>query len=556
MLGFYAPAARPLADRPDRVVRLRGRGFLASHMLFVQARAQLFAAGGHSRPGAAVLAGASAIQANWDFRVYAATRDFTSRPSDTPGQRLFAGTLRVPLSFRRSILGGRQVFRLTQGYGELVLDNTDGGYDYLVAGYALDGRPVTLKLGDPAGGYDGFATIFDGTAAGFTVSRRELRVRLRDRAYLLATPVCAATYPGGGGVDGTDAVKGKRIPRTLGHCLHVRPALIDPAYGLLQVNDGPVAEIYRLFDRLREKPFDQDYATPADLLAASIPSDHFATCNAAGLARTTDIDGTITCHVKGDKTGGVYVDTTAGIVRRLVTAPGLLRDPAQLATGSFDQLDADQPAEVGIAFALDDDTEVGAAVERLMEPIGGWPAFRRTGLFEVRRFARPGGTPAAFYDELDVLEIDQVRRPRAIDPPPWRVRMGYARFWTTQTSDIAAAVSDADRQRAAQARLIAESAPDPAIKQNHPNAQDPEPLEGFFLSAAAAQAEADRQFALWKDHPPIYRIRLKTQPYSRELGDVIALRYPRWDLGQGRLLAIVGADDDGERSEVEIEAIG
>jgi hypothetical protein len=125
--------------------------------------------------GRAHLTGRATVRANWDFRVFAATDDYITAPSDALSSRQFLGTLTQPLRFERSILGSR-IGDLQIGIGELVLDNAEGTYDPLVSGYAIDGRRVVVRLGDANKNYDTFGIVFDGTATGWHVEEDVLRV--------------------------------------------------------------------------------------------------------------------------------------------------------------------------------------------------------------------------------------------------------------------------------------------------------------------------------------------------------------------------------------------
>src|SRR4051812_44707879 len=100
------------------------------------------------------------------YRIYAATREFATEPDDSllPSQP-FVGSLKQPLSFTRSILGSDIIGRFTAGSGEIDIDNVEGSYDYLIQGYAVDGRDVVVQVGEVGADTSTFVTIFRGPAA-------------------------------------------------------------------------------------------------------------------------------------------------------------------------------------------------------------------------------------------------------------------------------------------------------------------------------------------------------------------------------------------------------
>ena len=51
-------------------------------------------------------------------------------------------------------------------------------------------------------------------------------------------------------------------------------------------------------------------------------------------------------------------------------------------------------------------------------------------------------------------------------------------------------------------------------------------------------------------------MRLKTQPYALELGQTIRITYPRYRLGAGRLLLVVGMTEDAAINEVTLDLWG
>ena len=120
-----------------------------------------------------------------EFRIFSATKEFVTLPTDSLPTQPFFGTLAQPVSFKRSLLGGSTIGSFTAGSGELDLTNTDGGYDFLIQGLAIDGRSINVKVGREGDAYDNFYTIFSGTASDWSVEDDVVKIFLADNSYKL-----------------------------------------------------------------------------------------------------------------------------------------------------------------------------------------------------------------------------------------------------------------------------------------------------------------------------------------------------------------------------------
>jgi hypothetical protein len=92
---------------------------------------------------------------------------------------------------------------------------------------------------------------------------------------------------------------------------------------------------------------------------------------------------------------------------------------------------------------------------------------------------------------------------------------------------------------------------------NHPFAADRPPIQSYFLNQADAQAESDRLLALYNlGAPALYRFSVNFQPFGLDLGDVVNLKYPRWDLTTGRPLRVVEMTENVQSNSIEIVGFG
>lgn len=513
--------------------------------------------------------GSAALTGSTLFRIYAATKEFATEPSDIPANQPFLGTLQKVIRFDRSIINGGRIGQVTAGWGDMELINADGGYDDLIARYAIDGRRIVVKFGVEGDPYNAFQILFDGTASDWQIEEDVLRIQVRDNSYRLEVPAQPLIYAGTGDLQGTADLKGKRLPLALGDNKNITPVDLIPTELVRQVSSGRVQAIPAVYDRQVPLVFAADYPTTAALRAAStgaqgsgaaIEAGEYGTCLAEGLFKLGGSPvGTITCDVRGDATGTVYVATTATIIRRLIPLATDIKDPDGLITSSFDAVNAAQPAVVGYYFDGSDDRTVADVIANLMGAVGGWGGMRRNGRFELGIFTAPSGTPVAIYDRIDIIDIAREKLPDELSPPPYRFRVAWGRNNTVQT-DVDG-VSGMTPERLAylreERRLATSNAASGAhLRADHPLAQDPAPIEAYFRDEAAAQMEADRLIALFGPTSSLYRILLKVRPFSHEIGEVIRVTYPRWDLRQGRLLRIVAVTDDTDANSIEVIGFG
>ncbi len=499
--------------------------------------------------------GSSSLTVTREFRIFSATKEFVTLPTDMLPTTPFFGTLEQPLTFKRSILGSDIIGNFSSGSGELDLTNTDGGYDFLIQGLAIDGRQIIVKVGLEGDAHDSFYTIFNGTASDWTVQEDIVKINLIDNAYKLAVTIQPNLYGGTSGVDGTADLKGKRKPRAFGYVKNVSPPLVIPASLVYQVNDGSVQAITAVYDRGSALTFSADYATTALLIAASIPASNYATCKALGFFRlNTAPAGTVTCDVSGDNRGSGFVSTSSDIVRRIISSSSI-GDPAGLYVPSFDAVLAAQPADIGYWVAPDDTNTIADALANIMGGIGGWAGFRRSGQLEVGIFKTPvGAIPHGIFDRTDIFEMSREPLPSFLTPPPYRFRAAYGRNWTVQT-DVAGSVGATRSSFLAQEDRYSNSV-STSVLLNHPFAVDRNPIQSYFTNQADAQAESDRLLALYTGRAAIFRFTVGIQPFALDIGDVVNVTYPRWDLTVGRNLRIVEMTENARDNRIEIVAYG
>lgn len=493
--------------------------------------------------------------AAFEYVVYSATREFATNPDDSllPSQP-FRGTLTMPLQIRRSILGS-DIGTWVVSDGRTELDNADGGYDFLPGVYTADGRPIEIKAMRQGDDYGAAYTIFKGVMASWFVDETTVAIELKDNSYKLTVPAQPNLYGGGGGADGGADLAQKPKPLAFGAVLNVSPPLIEAARLIYQVHDGAVRDVVAVYDRGAALDKAGDYPDFAALRGAAIAQGAFATCRALGLFRlNAQPAGQVTADVQGDNAGGVYVQSTADVVRRLIGRATALHDPVDLDVLSFDRLNAVQPAPIGYYAGVDASPTVADVIAALMHGIGGWGGFRRNGLFELRRFDAPAAPVLMSFGPTEIIDIKRKPLPDGLTPPPWRQRVPSRRNWTMQESDLAGVVSTERTAFLAAAERLSEAS-SLAVKGDHPFAQDPQPVAAFFRDKVDADREAQRLLELFRVERALYELTLPRRALYLNLGDTINVTYPRFDLSVGRMMTVVESSEDLTKSDGKVDQV-
>jgi hypothetical protein len=453
--------------------------------------------------------------------LYLSDRGLVTGAASEPPHRWFEPRLITALNFERHLfrqgrLGGRSI----PGFGALELNNADGGLDGW-RGYAFDGRRVRVFLGGPGFAFEEYGTIFDGTAEQIEFDDGVVKLRLRDLQSLFEIDIQQSTYDGSAGAGGGDALKGKPKPLVYGQVSHLEPLLVDAATLLYQVHDGAIEDVDAVYDQ----------GIALTRVGSSPSAGQYTVDTSAGTFQLgASPAGTVTADVRGDKSGGIYVDTVGGIVRRIAATRAGLDDPADLDTESFAAMAA-VDATVGIAIAGEQD--ILSVLDQLVDSVGAHYGFDRSGRLGVGRVTAPSGSALQAFTETEILELSR----EATALPIWRQRIGFRRYWRTLSgSDLAGAVSPTARQDLAEEYRI-EEASDPAVRTVHLLA-GPRLLELF-------SAERD-----------LLRLKVKAQPFVLELGDTVTVRYPRYGLSDGRNFVIVGMVEDSAVNEVTLDLWG
>ena len=155
------------------------------------------------------------------------TEGWATRPTDTPANTQVYGKLADPGSVRRALFNGARVTGpVVPDYGKIVLDNSDGAFDFLLD-YGIAGALVTVRYGRIGDAYpSAWTTVYVTRAAALVVDFEECSITLRDRLNLLDKPVVTDVFLGTGGLTGT-GVATRKQQMVLGRPGFIPPVLVD-----------------------------------------------------------------------------------------------------------------------------------------------------------------------------------------------------------------------------------------------------------------------------------------------------------------------------------------
>jgi hypothetical protein len=470
-----------------------------------------------------------------------ANTDYSTGPTDSIASKYFAGRLMNPYNLQTSVFAnGRLAARSIPSFGEVKVANPDGAMDRL-ARYSWAWRSMTFKVGLPTFAYDDFGLIFTGTSEEPTWDWNTITLHPRDLQYLLAKPLQTTFYAGTGGLEGGVELAGKPKPKAYGQVREIEPVAVDPANLVYQYNDGSTQSSNNWKDAGVALTSDGDVA---DLYATSVVAGHYKTDLAHGLLRLgSEPIGTLTGDVQGDASGSGYVYSAADIIRRILTTAAGLAD-GDLDLSTFTVANAANSAVNGHYSRLDP-IDIDVVIDLLASSIGAFWTYSRAGLFRLIILDEPGMSIATIGLMNDVVQ-DSMSKPAPV-PPAKRLRLGYKKFWTTQTSDaLAISVSPADKANYAEEYRYV-TAEDTSVATAHLDAEELEQIT-LLDTEADAQTEADRRFALYSKRREVLRVPLVRSLFTRELGDVVQLGsdFTRYGLAFWKGVVVGLTEDAGD----------
>lgn len=499
--------------------------------------------------------------------VYLSDVGYQSPPGDSPANTVFPERLLEAFSYSARLFGGEDAYPRGQGsasYGELVIANGDGAYDYLLE-MGWTGRRVRLLRTDKYGGTAaGSEVVFDGTCTAISVRDDDVVLALTSRAEIFNRPLLAAAFAGTGGAEGDSDLEGKRKPLCLGSCINVQAVLLVAAENIFFVGVGPLEGIGAVRMQGVALAPTSDYADYAALVGSSPGSGEYSTCLAEGLIKIgSAVAGDITCDVDGYTTGGSsgYAQTAAEMAQLIVTE--FLGDEnlsgGDLDAAAFAALDAAQDAPLQYHASLDSQVTVAEALDWILAGVGAWWLVRFDGKLTVGRLDAPTGTATTVINAKDDV-LPEVTIRRLI--PPWRWQVGWRRIWHVQSADSLASGVTAGNRRLYSTEWSSRPAQDVTIRERELSAEELF-LEAGFTVANDAGTEAVRLRNLHAERQLVTLPMAKVDagkvadPFAAPLGQVVELAgFNRWGWGASKKFILIGVTTDQSGANVTWELWG
>lgn len=510
--------------------------------------------------------GAWDIDADTLTTLYFASSEFASQPTDTPPNESFDGRLLTALQFRRSTIDGDRVgVNFSAGEGTITLSNSDGGLDDYVSDFAIDGRPVVVRLGRVTDPLADHMIVFRGFAVDIFADQDQATVTVRDRGMLLDEPTQPTLYTGAGNAEGDSNLEGKRKQISIGTTNGVPFTLVDSSESIYQFHDsGTIAldcSISVVYDRGTPLTLDTAVADYTALVSEA-PSPGEFSSSADGFMRL------------GRAPDGVLFGTCSALIAGAGGTPGLvdiiglflpIADVTDnlIDQGTFDAVRVAYADDFSLVIEATESLSIGDAIDEIMAGIGGWGGFNRRGRLALGIVdPADASVPIAAYfrrDEGDIISLDRERMPAGVWPPPWRRRVSWGNN-ATVFKDFAGGVTNAVREFYAEPYRISEAS-DAGILTDHLLAQDPPPVETHMEDEADATAEATRLLDLYAGGYQLYRMVVSRRGLLCDIGHRIHVTHPRYGLAAGKAGVIVEMEDrlqihGSDVDQVEIVWIG
>lgn len=509
----------------------------------------------------------SRLEADNPITLYYGTHGHVTGPAETPADTVFLSRVKQAAVMKRTLFAeGTTRGRASVNYGDLELRNDDGKLDALIT-YNFDGQGIRIRRGPVRGAYPSdFATDLEGTMQGIEIGTEMIVVKIRDRRSEMEKPLQPTKFAGSGlgtleGVAGD--LKGKPKPVCYGKVFNIAPPCVETAKLIWQVADS-AASITAVRDRGVALVSGGTYATIADLLDNSLAPTAGQYKVYSGVEGTyvrlgSTPDGQLTCDVTE---GAAASDRTpAQVYKRLLTRAG--KSASDWSASDLTTLDAD--ANYVIGYWTDQETSYARVFDLIANSVGASWFLDAANVFRIQQLLAPEGeTPVVTFTANSIL--GKLKRTRINDPgqgtPPYRSIVRYRRNYTVQPTDLAAAVTLANR--ALFGREWREAQETQSDVQTQHLLADQDEWETLLTEEADAQAEATRLQDLRGEKRELleFTVPLTDDSAAIELNQVVGLVHPRYSFSvvgsdeDGALLRVLGLAPNSEKRELTITGWG
>lgn len=491
-----------------------------------------------------------------------ATHAYVTARSDTPSDTSYAARIAQPIILQRSsaaLDSTRGTSALSVGVIDLV--NADGALD-AIAGYAFAGREVRVYLVEQGAPLASATMLFKGLLEqprfDWDVGgASRLQIIVRDKAFDLEQPIQSALYGGTNalpaGVDGVDDLKGKYKPLLFGYAQRIPAPCVNTARLIYQVSSSAIADVGAVYDQGLALGRGADYASEADMQATAPAASQYRVWPAGGMFRLGSTPaGQVLCDATEGATAAARYP--GSIAQRVLLAAGVAM--GDIGTTAMAALDAACPWECGYWVTHQQAVKGRGILDDLMLSTGGWWAASAANRITAAVLTPPSGTPVT---ELHAGNLLSLARRQAKDDdrgiPPWRVVVGYARYWEATSSDFAGAVTEATRADLREEYRTVD-AQDATVQTAYPAAPEVR-IDTLLRNKANAQALATARHGVLKQRRDVLRADVRsTASAALDIGATVRITLPRFGLSAGRLFTVIGVDLDPRIDAVSLTLWG
>lgn len=338
---------------------------------------------------------------------YISNHEYVTTPTDAlPNVAFDARLLSNSLEFTREV-SFIDSPRGDTTYGNITIDNTDGGLDNWI-NFSFSGRKITVLLGDPQWAWADFNVrpFLVGVIENIEFSdTRTFNLVIRDKIGLLDKSINETLLTQG-------PKKGDPKPLAFGVVRNIEPVLLDENVqgGLYQWHNGAVERVLNVYDN-------------GVLLT---PITGYTTDNTNGtITLVYRPVGTITMDGYGAKPLA-WLNTAATITTHI------LKNIAGLTDSDIDSTSMSVLSNNSIGLYLVQRENILDILDRIFASMGCSYFFNYDGKFTVTKISIPSNPMLELLDNDWVLDSPQVK---TLGTPVWRYKLGYEVNHTVQNPD-------------------------------------------------------------------------------------------------------------------------
>lgn len=498
--------------------------------------------------------------------LYFSSHSFSTLPNDTPANTFFAPRIRQPANFKRDIFKSGYTLGKTQvSYGEIIIINNDGMYDFLLP-HAFDGRDFIVKVGEEAMLYRDFIVVLQGKIQKVQYELSQISFVIRDRQLELDKVISEEKYKGNNqlplGIEGLETdLKDKNKNVIFGTVSNIEPLCVNTSKLIYQVSNSKVNDI-TVYDKGVMLTYGGEVDSLDALYAQDPPEGSYLVYLENGLFRIgMEPSGNITCDVIAHD----QIDNNCGFLIKSVIDYAKINN-IEISQDDLDEIDISSNYIMGLY--CDGSMKCIDIIDQLTVGIGAWWGFDRLGVMRIQRLELPDDFFVTIIDDkniktFEILNMNDIEK----GIPYYRINLSYDQNYTVQKSNDLAGdpttdsdpVGGMERRQYLSNEFRKVTAEDQSIKSVHPLA-DEFSLNSCLIRKDEAQEYADFLLSLYKSNRVFIRCSILVDNYEvlkyLDLGMVVKIIYTRYGFENGKNMRIIGIDSDYSRNLLDLTLWG